>query len=200
MRIRHLALGLSAVALLTGACHRKTETPVPPAAAVAPAEPVAPAAPAPVTGFAHEAGFDAAGYYMTQANVKSGNWRLADMGVGAPSDFETWEKGDRSSSFGPILFEFDDISSPTQTSETGSEAHSVRARVLPDSYAIDGQEIRFAGHDAKLGAVTFNGRFDRSALAEAKAQGSSQTAVLTGTMTVGEKTFDKISFTYFVGD
>jgi hypothetical protein len=122
------------------------------------------------------------------------------MGVGAPSDFETWEKGDHSSTFGPILFEFEDEASPVQTGETGAETHSGRIRVLPDSYVFDGQKVAFTGHDARLGAVSFNGRIDKTALAEAKAQGSSQMAVLTGTLKVGDKTFDRVSFSYFVGD
>ncbi|MDQ0463948.1 hypothetical protein QO010_001719 [Caulobacter ginsengisoli] len=198
MRIRGLAIGLSAVALLASACNRKAETP--PAAAPAAPAPAAAPTPAPAAGFSHEAGFDAAGYYMTQANVKVGTWRLANMGVGAPSDFETWEKGDHSSTFGPILFEFEDQASPAQTGETGAETRSGRIRVLPDSYAIDDQQVSFAGHDAKLGAVSFTGRFDKAALAEAKVNSSSQMAVLTGTLKVGDKTYDRISFTYFVGD
>ncbi len=199
MRIRNLALGMSALVLLAGACHRKAEAPPPPVAA-APAPPAAPTTPIPSAGFSHEAGFDAVGYYTTQSNVKTGSWRLTQMGVGAPSDFETWEKGDHSSTFGPILFEFEDEATPTQTTETGAESHSGRIRVLPDSYAMDDQQVSFAGHDAKLGAVSFSGRFDKSALVEAKAQGSSQTAVLTGTLKIGDKTFDHVSFSYFVGD
>lgn len=196
---RYLALGLAAVAVLAAACNRKPE-PAPPPTAPPPAPATAPAAPVTPTGFSHEAGFDAAGFYFTQSRIQSGTWRLAQMGVGAPSDFETWEKGDHSSTFGPILFEFEDIASPTQTGETGAQTRSGRIRVLPDSYAFDGQKVSFTGHDAHLGAVSFEGRIDQAALAEAKANGSSQTAVLTGTMKVGDKTFDKVSFTYFVGD
>lgn len=199
MRIRNLALGLGAVALLAGACHRKAETP-PPAVAAAPAPAAAPVAPNPAAGFSHEAGFDAVGYYTTQSNVKAGAWRLTQMGVGAPSDFETWEKGDHNSTFGPILFEFENEAAPTATSETGAEGHGGRIRVLPDSYALDDQQVSFTGHDPKLGAVSFTGKFDKSALIEAKAQGSSQTAVLTGTLKIGDKTFDHVSFSYFVGD
>lgn len=198
MRIRSLALGLSAVALLAGACHRKPETPPAPAAAAPP--PAAPASPQPHAGFSHQDSFDAAGFYFTQSNIKSGNWRLAQMGVGAPSDFETWEKGDHASTFGPILFEFEDVASPTQTGETGAESHTGRIRVLPDSYAMDDQKLSFTGHDARLGTISFDGRFDKAALAEAKANGSGQMAVLTGTLKVGEKTYDRVSFTYFVGD
>lgn len=198
MRIRSLVLGLSAVALLVGACHRKAEAPAPGAAA--PAAPMAATPAAPAAGFAHAAGFDAAGFYTTQANIKAGSWRLAQMGVGAPSDFETWEKGDHSSTFGPILFEFEDEASPTQTGETGAETHGGRIRVLPDSYAMDDQQMSFTGHDAKLGEVRFTGRFDKTALAEAKAQGSGLMAVLTGTLKVGAKTYDRVGFTYFVGD
>lgn len=198
MRTRFLALGLCAAALMATACNRKPETPPPPAAAPAPTP--APPAATPAASFAHEGGFDAAGFYFTQSNIRSGTWRLAQMGVGAPSDFETWEKGDHGSSFGPILFEFEDDASPTQTGETGAETHAGRIRVLPDSYALDDKGMSFTGHDAKLGVVSFTGQFDKSALAEAKANGSSQTAVLTGTLKVGDKTYDKVSFTYFVGD
>lgn len=198
MRIRSLALGLSAVALLAGACHRKAETPPPPVATAPP--PAAQSAPEAHAGFSHQANFDAAGFYFTQSNIKSGTWRLAQMGVGAPSDFETWEKGDRASAFGPIMFEFEDLASSTQTGETGAESHTGRIRVLPDSYTMDDQKLSFTGHDAKLGAVSFTGDFDKSALAEAKANGSGQMAVLSGTLKVGEKTYDRVSFTYFVGD
>jgi len=60
--------------------------------------------------------------------------------------------------------------------------------------------LSFTGHDAKLGAVSFTGKFDKSALIEAKAQGSSQTAVLTGTLKIGERPSTTSAFSYFVGD
>lgn len=200
MRIRYLALGLGAVAVLAAGCHRKAEAPAKPASVPAPAvQPADRTLDQPHT-FSHEADFDAAGFYFTQSNIRSGNWRLTQIGVGAPSDFETWEKGDRGSSFGPIQFEFEDAASPTRTGETGAESHTGSIRVLPDAYVLDGQRLTFFGHDKALGQVSFDGRFDKTALIEAKANGSSQTAVLTGTLTVGGKTYDKVSFTYFVGD
>lgn len=200
MRIRYLAVGLSAVALLAAACHRKPETPAKPPPPATPASQPAPQTLDQPHNFSHEADFDAAGFYFTQSNIRSGAWRLARVGVGAPSDFETWEAGDRGSSFGPIVFEFEDAASPSQAGETGGEGHSGSIRILPDAYVLNGQRLAFFGHDKTLGQVTFDGRLDKAALTEAKANGSSQTAVLTGTLKVGGKTYDKVSFTYFVGD
>lgn len=203
MRIITLAL-CAATALGLSACNRQENKPAPapaPAAAPAPTQAHAPDAARPkVSGFAHTGNFDNAGYYMPARDIKVGHWQLKTIGVGAMSDFAAWEQGDRTSTFGPILLQFDDTTSPLSTNEMGGEGHEVSVRVLPTGYATDGKSIRFAGSDPKLGQVTFEGAFDTAAMAEAKAQGASDATVLTGVLQVGDTRIENARFTFFAGE
>lgn len=204
MRIITLALCAATAALTLSACNRQDNKPAAtpaPAPTPAPTQVHAPDAARPkVSGFAHTGNFDNAGYYMPTHDIMVGHWQLKTIGVGAISDFAAWEQGDRTSTFGPILLEFDDTTSPLKTNEIGGEAHEVSVRVLPTGYSTDGKTLRFAGNDAKLGPVTFEGAFDPAAMAEAKAQGASEATVLTGVLQVGDTRIENARFTFFAGE
>lgn len=202
MRYRTFALAAALLAVTAAGCNRK---PAEQAAAPAPVV-VAPApAPAPSTipvaaGYHSQQGLDASGYYLSPTNVKIGNYQFTHLAIGAPSDFQTWETGDRSSTFGPILIAFDDMTSPMAPNELGGEGHSITLRVLPDAYSFDAGKLQFKGHDPKLGEVVFSGTFDKAALTQARNDGSSGATVLTGDLQVGNEPARKVAFTYWVGD
>lgn len=204
MRITILALCAATATLTLAGCNRQEAKPQPaptpaPIPAPAPVETSGAVSP-PVTGFAHRGNFDNAGYYMPTRDIRVGQWQLKTIGVGAISDFAAWEQGDRTSTFGPILLEFDDTASPLKTNEMGAEGHEISVRVLPTGYATDGKTLRFAGVDPKLGPVTFDGAFDPAAMADAKAQGASEATVLAGTLQVGQTKIDNARFTFFAGE
>ncbi len=201
MRLATIALTCGAL-FLTAACNRKAEK----TAEVSPAVASAPAAPTPAevhvvapNGFRHQAKFDASGYYVAEG-VRVGNYQLNNIGVGAPSDFSQWEEGDRASVFGPILFQFDDVTSPKSVNELGAETHTVTVRVLPQAYNLEAGKLAFKGSDPKLGEVIFDGSFDQAALAKAKTEGSSNTPILRGELKVGDAPARKVALTYFVGE
>jgi len=203
--MRIVTLSICAAVAVSGlaACKRKEEVTPPPAPAAAPpvVSQTAPTEAKPtVTGFSHKGSFDAAGYYMPVQPIRAGAWQLQNLGIGAVSDFAQWEQGDRMSTFGPILIEFADTSSPLETNELGGEHHSRTVRVLPSAYSMDGKTLRFAGSDPKLGDVTFEGTLDTVAMATAKSQGASDQPVLNGTLTVGDNTFTNARFSFFAGD
>lgn len=202
MRVVTIALACGALALVAG-CNRKSETAeAPPATAAAPVAPATPTAPdlKLAQGFRHQDKFDASGYYLTPEPLLIGDYRLTHMGVGAPSDFSEWEKGKRASVFGPILFQFEDVTSPTAVNEMGGEAHTVSVRVLPKAYSFSPGEVTFVGSDPKLGEVVFSGNFDEAALAQARNEGSSQSPVLRGTLKVGNSAPRQVALVYFVGE
>lgn len=203
MRSVTLALAIGALTL-TAACNRKPEKAEAPAA---PAAAPAPVAAAPVEphitvdpGFAHQAQFDASGYYLSAQPVQTGPWKLTNIGVGAPSDFAQWEEGDRASVFGPILFQFEDTTSPRQVSETGQESHSVSVRVLPQAYRFEAGKVTFKGSDPKLGEVLFTGSFDAAALQKARNEGVSAAPVLRGKLKVGDAPARDVALNYWTGD
>lgn len=203
MRIRTLALAAALLAVTVAGCNRKpAEEAQAPPPAVVPAPAPAPADPALVVagGYHSQQGLDASGYYLSPTDVRIGNYRFTHLAIGAPSDFQTWETGDRSSTFGPILIAFDDITSPTAPNEMGGEGHTVSLRVLPDAYSFNAGNLQFKGHDPKLGDVVFRGDFDQAALARARGDGSSQATVLTGDLKVGDQPVRKVAFSYWVGD
>ncbi len=204
MRHRTLVLAAALLAMTAAGCNRKpAEQAQAPAAPAAPLPaPVIPAAP-PLTvadGYRHQAGIDASGYYLSPTNFRIGAYQFSHLAIGAPSDFQTWEKGDRASTFGPILIAFDDTTSPLVANEMGGEGHTVSVRVLPDAYSFDAGKLTFRGRDPKLGEVVFVGAFDQAALARARAEGSTQATVLAGDLKVGAAPAQKVALTYFVGD
>lgn len=203
MRFRTLALAAAVLAVTAAGCNRKPAAPA--EAPVAEAQPTPAPAPAEPSlhvaeGFKHQAGLDASGYYLSPTPFQVGDYRFAHMAIGAPSDFQTWEKGDHSSTFGPILLQFDDLTSPLVPNELGGEGHAVTLRVLPQAYSFDAGKLTFRGRDAKLGEVLFVGTFDQAALARAQAEGSSQATVLSGDLKIGAQPVRKVTFTYWVGD
>lgn len=203
MRFRTLTLAAALLAVTVAGCNRKPdEAAKAPPPAVVPAPAPAPVDPALVvaSGYHHQQGLDASGYYLSPSDVQVGNYRFTHLAIGAPSDFQTWETGDRSSTFGPILIAFDDVTSPMAPNELGGEGHTVSLRVLPDAYSFDAGKLQFKGHDPKLGEVVFRGNFDQAALARARTDGSSQATVLTGDLKVGDAPVRKVAFSYWVGD
>ncbi len=203
MRFRTLALATALLAVTAGGCNRKPaeegQAPAQPATAIAapvPAEPTITVA----AGYHHQPGLDASGYYLSPTGFKVGNYQFTHLAIGAPSDFQTWETGDHSSTFGPILVAFDDVTSPMAPNELGGEGHTVSVRVLPDAYSFEAGKMTFRGHDPKVGEVVFSGVFDQAALAQARNDGSSPSTVLTGDLKVGDQPVRKVAFTYWVGD
>lgn len=160
-----------------------------------------PAGPADPTGFTHTADADLFGYYQPTAPVKVGNWELTNFHIAGEEDFDKWEGGQRTATYGPVMLEFDDITSAMATNELGGQYRAVSERVLPDAYSISGADIVFVDKDSKLGKVSFRGKLDLAAIAAAKRENAeTQGPVMTGTLTVGDKTFENVAFTWYGGD
>ena len=190
---------MAATAALLGVFALAACDPAPePADAPATAEPGAPAT---LSGFTHAIEGDLSGYYMPVTGVEVGQYKLAHLFVGQAHEFDAWEKGDRSQTFAPVMFVFEDTSSPMVSNELGGEAHSLSVRVLPSAYAVTNGALRFAGSAPELGEVTFEGPIDAGALATARRNlGASEAPVLTGTLRVGGRTFEAQQFGWWVGD
>jgi hypothetical protein len=197
-----LALTLFAAAGLLAACNQRSQPPEPPRTAQAPPAAPAPApeqAPAPQpaalqapTGFRHEDGFRATGYLMPlEANpVRVQNYRLANITLGAPSDFSEWEGGRRASEFGPVMLEFE-----RQGGQT------VNLRVLPTAYNVSSRTLSFAGTAPNLGPVVLQAQIDPAALRAAMNSGETTSQpVARGSLSVGGQRFDNLAFSYFAGD
>lgn len=169
------------------------------ASAPARASPVGPTDPA---GFTHPAGAMLFGYYMPTAEVKTGNWRLTNFHLGDEEGFKDWEAGRRTATYAPIMLEFDDVTSPKATNELGGEHHTISERILPDAYSISADgKIDFVDKGSRLGRVTFHGQIDLAALQTATRESADTSGtVLTGTLTVGDRTFENVAFTWFGGD
>lgn len=199
-------LVLSAVVILTaaiGGCQRRTEKAESPRTVVSAPAPRAPEAPALASpaGFHHEEGFAATGYYMPARTIQVGNYQLSNITLGSPSDFTEWEGGRRAGEYGPVMVQFDDVSSPMQPNEMGGENRSVNVRVLPTAYNVDSHTLSFAGSATGVGPVVLQVRFDQEALHHALGGGEAATTpVAQGVLMVAGRRFENVSFTYFAGD
>lgn len=189
------SIWLAASLLMLASCDR------PDAPGGAPADPSAapPDAPSAAAGFAHEMTGDLSGYYMPLSEVRIGRWSFDHLFLGQGTDFRAWEAGDRSDTFGPVMLQFDDVTSPMVRNEIG-EVHSVTARILPTTYAVTDTRVRFAGTSPELGAVVFDGRLDAGALATARRNLGDEGVVLTGTLTAAGQTVREVRLRWWMGD
>ncbi len=184
-------IGLAAGLLILAACDRP-ETPAgrPPATAPVPA-----AAPA----FSHALTSDLSGYYMPATDIRFGDWSFDHIFVGQAAEFQAWEGGTRSATFGPVMLQFDDVTSPMVATELG-EARSVTARVLPTRYEVTDTAIRFEGRSAELGEVRFEGVLDPGALATARRNLGDEGVVISGRLTVGDAAARTVQLRWWAGD
>lgn len=202
MTMRRLGwVALLAATAAVSACKKPERPPAKPAApAAASAGPALPASSAAAPAYAHDAKLEVFGYYLPTAPVSVGQYKLNNLALGSEEDFRNWEGNHRLPSYGPAMIEFDDTTSAKTTAENGAEGYAQTIRVLPDSYRVDSNGVRFSGHDAKLGVVTFTGHFDAHGFAAARRGDAPQAVVLIGDLKVGAQTFPKAQFTWFGGD
>jgi hypothetical protein len=197
--MRRALVATFAVALLAGcgqsANPSKTEEAKGPVA-----EPAVAADPS-FTGFKHAEAQEHFGYYSPATEVKVGNFKLDNLAVAGPIAFKTWEGGERTRSFAPVMLEFVDVTSPSRTNALGTQVYSVKLKALPTAYALGDGKLRFAGTNSKLGEVRFEGVFDEAALkrANANAPDAKTAAVLSGALQVGDTPFKNVTFTWVGG-
>ncbi|MCY1647602.1 hypothetical protein OVA11_11195 [Caulobacter sp. SL161] len=202
--MKRLLVPFVAPLALLAACEDPASQPTKPPPATQSAAKPAQEGPAPsaVAGFQHDPKLDAFGYYFSETPIRSGDWELSSLHIGALDDFAAWEGGKRTSTYAPIFLEFDNVTSPTAVSELGQTYYTVSIRLLPEAYRVNTREVVYRAKDPKLGEIVFTGAFDLEALAAAKsgeAQGADR-PVLRGDLTVGALRLRNIALSYFAGD
>ena len=157
-----------------------------------------------ITGFSHAGGEDLFGYYLPTQPVQVGNYRLDHIHVGDGQAFLAWEAGDRMETYGPVMLEFSDVTSPQASNELGQEFHTRSIRVLPRAYRIGEGDFRFVGAHPEVGEVVMDGQLDLAQLeAEKATNGRPQDEahpVLRMSAQIGAQAFRNLSFTWFGGD
>jgi hypothetical protein len=162
--------------------------------------PGAPAeAPPAAAAYSHTLSADLSGYYLPAGEVRVGKWSLDHIFVGQAQDFRSWEGGSRSETFGPVMLQFEDVTSPMVQTEIG-ETRSVSARVLPSAYSVSDTSISFQGRSPELGLVRFDGVLDPGALATARRNLGDEGVVVTGTLKVGDGPAQNVQLRWWAGD
>lgn len=157
-------------------------------------------APAPTAAaFSHAMTSDLSGYYLPTGEVRIGKWAFDHVFVGQSAEFQAWEAGGRNETFGPVMLQFDDVTSPMVQTEIG-EARSITARVLPSAYAVTDTSLSFEGRSPELGAVSFEGVLDPGALATSRRNLGDEGVVVTGTLTAGGQTVRNVRLRWWMGD
>ncbi len=189
MRTRILAAAGLVAMLTVASCDR------PDTRGEAPSAPTPP----PATAFSHAMTSDLSGYYLPANEVRIGKWSFDHVFVGQAQEFQAWEGGSRSGTFGPVMLQFDDVTSPMVQTEIG-EARSITARVLPSAYSVTDNRITFEGRSGELGAVRFEGTLDPGALATARRNLGDEGVVVTGRLTVGDAAAQTVQLRWWAGD
>jgi hypothetical protein len=156
-------------------------------------------APPAAAAYSHTLSADLSGYYMPAGEVRVGKWSLDHIFVGQAQDFRSWEGGSRSETFGPVMLQFEDVTSPMVQTEIG-ETRSVSARVLPSAYSVSDTSISFEGRSPELGPVRFAGVLDPGALATARRNLGDEGVVVTGTLKVGDGPAQNVQLRWWAGD
>jgi hypothetical protein len=201
---------LAVAVLALAACNQKPAEPKTGAdtvnlpAAVAPASTSAPTPPQQpgAGGFTHDKGADLFGYFLPASEVKVGSWKLTALSVGSEDEFAKWEAGQRTATYSPVMFEFEDVTSPLKANELGQQVHTRSVRVLASAYAISGAKLAFSGQDPAVGPVAFSGVIDLAALKASKAAGPNggPATIVKGDLKIGAASFNGLAFTWFGGD
>lgn len=179
-------IGLAVGILLLASCNRPEAPTEPPPTAAA---------------FSHAISADLSGYYLPASEVRIGNWSLDHIFVGQAQDFRSWEGGSRSETFGPVMLQFDDVTSPMVADKFGdSVAHIVTARVLPAAYSVTDTSLSFEGRSPELGRVRFEGTLDPAALATSRRNLGDEGVVVTGQLTVGDAPAQTVQLRWWAGD
>ncbi|MBN8552767.1 MAG: hypothetical protein J0L52_07730 [Caulobacterales bacterium] len=191
-------LSLLFVCALVQACTpapRDTPPPAPPEDSAPPELPA-------VEGFAHQAGANLFGYYLPVSDVQIGDLKLSHLHLGDEAAFNDWEltQGRGPTNFAPMMFQFDDLSSPTIANELGGQTPEVIVRVLPSGYGVSDRVVRFVGVDPTLGEVRFEGQFVEPAFTQARSGEDVAGPVLRGNLTIGGRIYEGQSFTWTGGD
>lgn len=155
-------------------------------------------------GFVHAPGEDLFGYYFPTRPVQIGDYRLDHIHIGGAMEFATWERGERTEAYAPVMLEFSDVTSPLSTNELGQEFHQRSVRLLPTAYRLGGGDFRFVGHHPAIGHVQIDGMIDLTQLAaerdgDGRPEGEAA-AVLTTAAQIGPEAFRNLSFFWFGGD
>lgn len=150
-------------------------------------------APAPASSaFSYAATADVSGYYRPVTPVRVGDWRLDQLFLAQPADFEG--QGGASA---PITIRFVAANDPAATG--GGEAEGRTIRVQPTRYSVTDTAVRFEGRSPELGRVTFDGRLDQGALATARRNLGAEGAVVIGTLTAGGQTAGAVRLSWSLG-
>ena len=146
------------------------------------------ASPASGGAFAHSQTGDLSGYYNPQAQVGPDDFQLMTVFVGQEPEFKTWEAGQRSTTFAPVMLEF---RVPGETTE----------RVLPDSYSVSDGRIRMTGTSPGHGRITFDGQLDQGALSTARRNlGEGEAPAMTAAVSIGARRYTGMTFAWSGGD
>ncbi|HEY1071669.1 hypothetical protein [Brevundimonas sp.] len=148
--------------------------------------------------FVHTLSGDVSGYFIPLWPIAVGDWRLHHLFLGQPADFTAWEGGGKSGPFAPVMIEFENTAGTPVQSELGESLP--RSRVLPSTYQVTDGRVRFSGRSADLGQVSFDGRLDQDALATARRNLGDEGRVVSGTLKVGDRTFDGVQMRWWAGD
>lgn len=149
--------------------------------------------------YRYAAAGDLSGYFLPMDEVRAGKWKLDHVFVGQAAEFQGWESGERTPTFAPVMLQFEDTTSPMAPSELG-ETRSVTARVLPTSYEVTDVQVRFEGRSPELGRVQFDGRLDQGALATARRNLGDESAVMTGSLKIGDTRPQAVRLRWWAGD
>lgn len=147
---------------------------------------------------------DLTGYYLPTAPVQYGRYELYHISFGTPEDLTTYErKGQTIKTWAPFMMVFSDLKSPEKMGELGLYRENM-PRVFCKSYQITLKKIACEGYDPQLGRVHFVGKIDPVFVRQLSNKNArpeaSDSAVLSGTLSVGKYAPRKIAMSYFVGD
>jgi hypothetical protein len=138
--------------------------------------------------FAHGQSDDISGYYRPAGAIGAAGLELRQVFIGQEAEFQAWEKGERSTTFAPVMMEF-------------AQAGGGTVRVLPDRYSVNDDRVSMRGTAPGVGEVSFDARLNQGALSTARRNlGGAEEPAMTGVVTVGGRSVSGVKFSWYGGD
>lgn len=141
-----------------------------------------------------------AGYYLPNGDIGIGPVMLDHIAIGMAFEFEQYLDGSEDA-YPPLVLMFEDRSSPTGVGELGNTYYEVTHVFEPSHFVVTDTTLALWGRHDVLGQITFDGVFDSAQVAHMQAgyPHLAETA-LTGSITLGDQTFENVTFQGWLGD
>ena len=143
---------------------------------------------------------DAGGFYLPNADVTAGDWKLAHIYVGHPMDMTQWMQAGADPAEVPVWMMFEHVDTAYETNELGQEYAVDSKRVRADAFTIGEGAFEFRASDEETGDIAVSGALNPEHLHEAGGTPQGGGTAITAGAEFGGERIRNMSVMHWLGD